>query len=584
MKDEKEIGMKRLSVILGVLVLLTAAQATVPLYDQTILIPQQGLNAAAVAWGDVNNDGRPDLLIGSGNDNGSVLYLNLPTGFEVPTLQYNLSQMTNVLSVQFVDYNADGRLDVFCLTDDTHGARLFRQTATQRFQEVDLLPTHPLTEPIHSAVWTDLDGDGDLDVLLSNLLDTPNVRGMEQTSTQFIEMRGSIFPTDEQSAGALCVVDFDRDTDLDVLLGYTNEGQSARLYRRDGSSYVAWGESASLPEICGRNGAVWTDYDNDQFPDLILPGSSGEAYLLRSVPAYQSRGFDDQTAQPGFLDGVQDSRDVQCADFNLDGYPDLLVLPIGNDDPRVVTNLGGTGWSTQSISVEFGNHHPFIKSAAIADFDNDGDLDFALGQGADGVRLFRNDTKDPHEWIGISLLNSDGVTSLGNANLVMQFEQSKQWSSTSALTSASGQDCPVLYLANTGTDKSGWAELEIWWPNGLHSIVPYANLNMDMVNSFAQPTQPGVSALTIDAPIELTNAPNPFNPTTTLSFTLPRSGTAKLAVYDVLGREAAVLADGPYQAGTYSLTFDAANLPSGIYFARLTAAGETRLNRMLLLK
>jgi hypothetical protein len=52
----------------------------------------------------------------------------------------------------------------------------------------------------------------------------------------------------------------------------------------------------------------------------------------------------------------------------------------------------------------------------------------------------------------------------------------------------------------------------------------------------------------------------------------------------VLGREVAVLADAPYQAGTYSVSFNATNLPSGLYFAQLKTATETKLHRMMLIK
>jgi hypothetical protein len=96
------------------------------------------------------------------------------------------------------------------------------------------------------------------------------------------------------------------------------------------------------------------------------------------------------------------------------------------------------------------------------------------------------------------------------------------------------------------------------------------------------------------------NYPNPFNLTTTISFSLPSSGSrhaqgrdgvgpiTTLSVYDGLGREVATLVKEQKQPGTYAVTFDAGDLPSGVYFYRLTAAGrhgtaaETR--KLLLLK
>ena len=80
------------------------------------------------------------------------------------------------------------------------------------------------------------------------------------------------------------------------------------------------------------------------------------------------------------------------------------------------------------------------------------------------------------------------------------------------------------------------------------------------------------------------NYPNPFNPSTNIEFTLNESADAKLQVFDVLGRQVAVLVDGQLSAGTYSYQFDAANLPSGTYVYQLTAGGERRSASMILAK
>ncbi len=78
--------------------------------------------------------------------------------------------------------------------------------------------------------------------------------------------------------------------------------------------------------------------------------------------------------------------------------------------------------------------------------------------------------------------------------------------------------------------------------------------------------------------------PNPFRQQTALSFTLPSPERVRLAVYDVLGREVAVLFDGTAEAGRHEATLDGSGLPSGVYLWRLEAGAEVQKGRLTLLR
>lgn len=80
------------------------------------------------------------------------------------------------------------------------------------------------------------------------------------------------------------------------------------------------------------------------------------------------------------------------------------------------------------------------------------------------------------------------------------------------------------------------------------------------------------------------NYPNPFNPTTNISFTVPQAGNVKLAVYNTLGQEVAVLINGVVNPGLHSVTFDATSLPSGTYFYKLQSDNSVMVKKMMLLK
>ncbi len=120
-----------------------------------------------------------------------------------------------------------------------------------------------------------------------------------------------------------------------------------------------------------------------------------------------------------------------------------------------------------------------------------------------------------------------------------------------------------------------------FWPSA-SQIVPLAqenlaaNLELLRLASFEAEYIPltGARATTSGAVTPGAATPNPFAGTTTLRFALEEDAEVRLAVYDVLGREVAVLLDGAAEAGAHEAVFDAAGLPAGTYLWRLVVGGE----------
>lgn len=80
------------------------------------------------------------------------------------------------------------------------------------------------------------------------------------------------------------------------------------------------------------------------------------------------------------------------------------------------------------------------------------------------------------------------------------------------------------------------------------------------------------------------NYPNPFNPTTVISFDMPKDGYASLKIFNAIGQEVAVIIDGNIRAGSYQKVFNAAELPSGIYFYKFQTDGYSDVRKMSLIK
>lgn len=131
----------------------------------------------------------------------------------------------------------------------------------------------------------------------------------------------------------------------------------------------------------------------------------------------------------------------------------------------------------------------------------------------------------------------------------------------------------ILKIRVTVSDKSIFANLSTYPDTGFITVR----------------VLPGVTAVnekkTIAHSYNLSqNYPNPFNPATAIEYSIAKDEKVSLKVFDIMGREAAVLEDGFKKAGTYKAVFNAEGLPSGTYFCRLTAGGFSSTRKMLLIK
>jgi hypothetical protein len=80
------------------------------------------------------------------------------------------------------------------------------------------------------------------------------------------------------------------------------------------------------------------------------------------------------------------------------------------------------------------------------------------------------------------------------------------------------------------------------------------------------------------------NYPNPFNAVTDIRFDVPQVSPVKIVLFNVMGQAVATVVNQRYDAGRHSVSYDATNLPSGMYLMQFTAGSFTSMKKMLLLK
>jgi len=95
---------------------------------------------------------------------------------------------------------------------------------------------------------------------------------------------------------------------------------------------------------------------------------------------------------------------------------------------------------------------------------------------------------------------------------------------------------------------------------------------------------PSFSSAVVTEYALLQNFPNPFNPETQIAYDLVEAGNVTLTVYNLMGQEVALLVNGMRDAGRHAITFNASNLPSGLYLYKLEVNGFSATHKMMLMK
>jgi hypothetical protein len=219
-----------------------------------------------------------------------------------------------------------------------------------------------------ALVWGDVDNDGDLDVAVGNR------EGFASQNRLVVNNGDGTFSGQNQFGShqtiAMAWADFDLDGDLDLAVGNGILGTAEQnfLYRNDGGTFT------EIPAFgVGQTGSVvWGDFDGDGDPDLAV-GNGGFGFVEQNF-LYRNDGNETFTELPEF--GTGDTACLVAGDYDNDGDLDVAV---GNWDAtqcRLYENQGDGAFVGRD---EFGARD--TNTCTWGDFDNDGDLDLAVGNG-----------------------------------------------------------------------------------------------------------------------------------------------------------------------------------------------------------
>ena len=170
-----------------------------------------------------------------------------------------------------------------------------------------------------------------------------------------------------------------------------------------------------------------------------------------------------------------------------------------------------------------------------------------------------------HRMTGMATSTDMGVTWTKSADNPVLSPSAGTWDATRAVVGSVLQRGDYLDMWYTGSDATNLARIG-------HATSPIITGVTEGSGNV-----PGAFALA-------QNYPNPFNPATVISYQVPAASEVKLAVFDLLGRQVAVLVNERQFPGSYKVRFDAARLASGVYLYRLIAGDVAQTRKMLVVK
>lgn len=452
---------------------------------ENAIVPYVG---SGIAFGDYDNDGWLDLFIANAGPNGErgALFRNQKDGaFLETTLKAGITFSGKTMGVLWGDFNNDTFVDLYLIN---YGPNvLYQNQGDGTF--ADVTAKAGVGDPSWgtSGAFVDYDHDGDLDLFVTNFVDASRLPergaefpgGLPGADNVLYRNNGDGTFTDVSKASrlsggarktvAVMCTDFNNSRDIDFYV--VNLGAPNQLFSnlRDGS-FVDVAAEVGLTTGQSGIGVAIGDYNKDGLMDLILPLDYGQGIRLLTQGA--NHRFNSQYL---FREQVY-GQNAQFLDFDNDGDLDILLTAARMFHPGAEQSGGeGNFYLLENRQGRFvdatertglGRFQSLrVRGITVGDFDNDGDLDFAVNVNGSAPLLLRNDGGSQNNWIVVQTSgtnsNKPGVGAKVEIKAGRLWQKMEVYGGHGFLS----QSPP---LAHFGLGKHARADiLRLLWPGGV---------------------------------------------------------------------------------------------------------------------
>lgn len=487
-------------------------------------------DSGASVWGDLDNDGWVDLVLGNRDIPSQVFRNNGDGTFQDVTQMVGIENIAKVQSVLLADVNNDGWLDVYWANLGTQNAMYLNQ-GDGTFLDVTQVSGTTDTQLNMGAVFFDYENDGDQDLYLSHDANQANILYQNDGKGQFMDVSVAAGVAYEGQGMGVDAADFNNDGYLDLYI--TNLYENTLYLNNQDGTFTDVSEVAQVADLGMGWGTSWMDYDNDGWMDLYVCNETYFPVLGHFYNNVMYRNLGDGT------------------------------FAISSQNSPLESPLGGYGM-------------------AHLDVNKDGQLDIVIANSSpvDGNQLLFNKLQNDHHWITLDLegtvSNRDAIGAkaclyLGDLQLCDQVMAGTGYASQSSLR---------LHFGLGEAERID--SLIVQWPSGqkesFEDLVVDSYYQIIEANSIT--SSEGAREL---SPISMQIFPNPVREILTFEIHLQQNtGSSSYRIWDQLGR---LRMQKPLPDGQSFAHFQEPVPPSwenGLYFLQVQQGKQFLVERFLL--
>jgi hypothetical protein len=547
------------------------------------------------SYGDIDGDGQAEIVTTIGGSLGGKIYAyhldgTDVTGFPITTGKY---PMIPVLS----DIDGDGKMEII-IGDRNYKAYVYRGDGTVQPGWPKMMDRYVAS----SCAVGDVNNDGYKELFFES-----------RSKLHGFDRNGNILPgfpftlqdtvNGSNSYAAPALVDLDKDGNKEIVFCAHDAGGVVYVLKNDGTLYPGWPKHTTnwiygSPSIA--------DLDNDGYMDIIAAEYGASSTPEFYIYAYKKDGTNVAGFPKGPFYGI--ANQVTVADLDNDNQLDLLFdqnIQFGDSGIYNAIKLDGSNVAGFPLNVY---KNTSFQQPILTDLDLDGKLDlvgssFNFADPKDAY-LFAWKTNLPYKTGSIALPmyqynpQHDGLFvdysiivpvelssftgSLQGSSVTLNWCTATELNNKCFILSRDNKEITSITGQGTTSQKTNYSYTDKNVNTGNHT---YSLRQIDFDGTYKNLGSVTIEVAAVPRVFTLSqNYPNPFNPSTIINCTIPQAGIYSLCVYDILGREVALIHKGLLTEGEHSFSFNAGNLSSGVYLYKLIGTHGSIAKKMILNK